>query len=347
MSKICSYARLIAFQVPSTSVHLNMGNSSSSPQWDIDRDVPNLEGKVIIVTGGNAGLGFATVQHLVRHGAKIYMASRSKEKVEAAIAKLDLREGAGSVEWLELDLGDPRKAKASAEKFLEKEARLEILVNNAAMVNAIYKKSIDDIQDVMVTNPFIFTKTLLPLLEKTAAAANEPNSDVRIVNVSSRAIQFLSDDIRFRNREDFNDEHTGGFSPSLLRAGRSKLANILFTKQLQSDLDAKNVPIITIALSPGTVNTEGTQIVMNDNNWILRPILTFLSNLLLPTAVKGAYTQVFAAVAPIVRQEADKYKGVFLMPPAVISKTSKPGESGELAKELWETTEALLNELGV
>ncbi|KAH8097019.1 NAD-P-binding protein [Cristinia sonorae] len=325
-----------------------MGIWSSSPKWNIDKDIPNLDGKVVIVTGGNAGLGFATIQYLVRHGAKVYMAARNEEKAKAAIARLELGEGAGNVEWLELDLGDPRKAKASAEKFLEKEQRLDILVNNAAITIAPYQKSIDDIQDVMVTNhisPFVFTKTLLPLLEKTAA--NDPNSDVRIVNVSSQAILYLSDDIRFRNREDFNDEHTGGFSPALKRYGRSKLANILFTRQLQSDFDAKNVPIITLSLHPGTINTEGNKNIINRQNWFLRPILAFISNIFLPDANNGAYTQVFAAVSPIVRQQADKYKGAFLMPPAVISKTNKPGESKELAKELWETTETLLKELEV
>ena len=77
---------------------------------------------------GSSGLGFATIQHLVRHGAKIYMAARSEAKAKDAIAKLDFGTGKkGTVEWLELDLSDPKKAKESAERFMKLENRLDIL----------------------------------------------------------------------------------------------------------------------------------------------------------------------------------------------------------------------------
>jgi len=116
---------------------------NGSPQWDLEKDVPDLQGKVIVVTGGNVGLGFATIQHLVRHGAKVYMGARSEAKAKAAIAKLDLSSGKGSVEWLELNLSDPRDAKRAGERFLEKEQRLDVLVNNAALSVVPYSKIAD------------------------------------------------------------------------------------------------------------------------------------------------------------------------------------------------------------
>lgn len=75
--------------------------------------------------------------------------------------------------------------------------------------------------------------------------------------------------------------------------------------------------------------------------------MLFMSEHFTPSPPKGAYTQVFAAVAPVVREQADKYKGAWLMPPNVISEATKPAENLELAAELWETTERLLHEIGV
>jgi len=324
-----------------------MGIWSSSPRWDIQNDIPNLRGKVVVVTGGNTGLGLATIQHLVGHGAKIYMGARTEERAKAAIAKLDLTGEESSVEWLELNLGDPREAKKAAERFLEKEERLDILVNNAGVTVIPYNRAQDDIQDVMMINhisPFVFTNTLLPLMKKTA---KEEGADVRIVNIASAASTFVSDTIRYRDREDFNDEHCASWTSGLERYGRSKLANILFAKELQRHFDEQKVPILSLSLHPGNINTEGYQNIAKRQGWLLRTLITFAVNYFMTTADKGAYTQVFAAVAPVVREQAEKYKGAFLMPPAQISNPTKPAENKELAKELWETTEALLKEMGV
>ncbi|KIK26258.1 hypothetical protein PISMIDRAFT_676035 [Pisolithus microcarpus 441] len=103
----------------------------SSKAFNPERDTPDLTGKVALVTGGNAGIGYATVEHLARKGAKVYMASRNKEKAEAAIAKLKAL-GLEHVVWLELDLSDPRNAKTAAQEFTNKENRLDILIHNAA-----------------------------------------------------------------------------------------------------------------------------------------------------------------------------------------------------------------------
>ncbi|THH27682.1 hypothetical protein EUX98_g6503 [Antrodiella citrinella] len=308
----------------------NMGLWNTALRWDIEKDIPDLEGKVVIVTGGNAGLGFATIQHLVTHGAKIYMAARSEERAKAAIAKLTL--GKGSVEWLELDLSDPREAKNAAERFLEKETRLDILVNCAAVTLVPYNKTKDDIQDIMVVNhisPFIWTRTLLPLMEKTA---KEEGSDVRIVN--------------FRNREDFNDEQRGSFA-QMKRYARSKFVSALFIKELQKRLNEQNIPIICVSLHPGTVNTEGNLKFAQRQGWFLRSLFTFISHNFTSSPAQGAYTQVFAAVAPVVREQAEKYKGAFLMPPATLTKLSAASENMEIAKEVWDTTETLLKDIGI
>lgn len=121
-------------------------------------DLPDLSGKVIIVTGGkcvcsgrkpfsiltytqSAGIGYATVKHLARKGAKVYMAARNKTRAEEAIAKLKqegLGPGNGEVIWLELDLIDPRNAKTTAQEFMRKEKRLDILSKSSYIVWAMY-----------------------------------------------------------------------------------------------------------------------------------------------------------------------------------------------------------------
>ncbi|KAI0790325.1 NAD-P-binding protein [Abortiporus biennis] len=321
-----------------------------SKGFNPDTDVGDLNGKVIIVTGGNTGIGYATIQHLARHGAKVYMAARSEEKAKAAIEKLN-KEGLGprngEVIWLELDLSDPRKVKKSAEAFLEKEKRLDCLINNAAMLVAPYAKTVDDIQDIMMINHighFVLTMTLLPLLKETA---KEPGSDVRVVTVSSNAINMLSKGVRFRNRDDFNNELAKSVFPGMARYALSKLANALFAKELQKKLDEEKVPILCLSLHPGAVKTERSVEFASNLSMFLRTLLKAAQSLFFIPTEQGSYASVFAAVAPTVRAEPEKYKGAYLTPPGVISKPSKDAENPELAKELWDTTESLLKEIGV
>ena len=117
-----------------------------SKSFDPATDLPDLSGKVVLITGGkyvthihywfavdrlhSAGIGYSTVKHLARHGAKVYMAARNQSKAEAAIAQLKadgLGPGNGEVIWLELDLVDPKNAKKAAEEFMKRETRLDIL----------------------------------------------------------------------------------------------------------------------------------------------------------------------------------------------------------------------------
>ncbi|EEB93852.1 hypothetical protein MPER_07442, partial [Moniliophthora perniciosa FA553] len=112
------------------------------------KDIVDLRGKVVIVTGGNRGTGYATIQHLLRGGAKVYMGARDEQKALEAIEKLKKDESwkdkGGEVFWLKVDLSDPREAKKAAQNFLNKEKRLDVLVNNAALlIDAPFEKTPD------------------------------------------------------------------------------------------------------------------------------------------------------------------------------------------------------------
>ncbi|KAJ3492202.1 hypothetical protein NLI96_g135 [Meripilus lineatus] len=324
--------------------------SAFSTKFNPETDVGDLSGKVIVVTGGNSGIGYATIQQLARRGAKVYMAARNEEKARAAIEKLKdegLGPGYGEVLWVKLDLSDPRKAKAAAEEFKKLEGRLDVLVNNAALILVPYAISEDGIQEIMMTNvigPFVFTMTLLPLLKATA---KEAGTDVRIVNLSSETIRSVGSGIRFRNREDLNDEHANSWTPAFARYARTKIAIVLLTKELQRRLNEEAPDIVAICLHPGTVNTEGTRAYSTRVGGTLGAFYRWIGETFFITPTNGALNPVFAAAAPVVRAEVEKYKGAFLMPIGIITSPGKIGLDTNLAKELWGTLESILKEMGV
>ncbi|OJT02819.1 hypothetical protein TRAPUB_6675 [Trametes pubescens] len=325
--------------------------SGSAPKFDPAKDLADLTGKVAIVTGGNSGIGYATVHNLARHGAKVYIAARSEERAKDAIERLraeGLQPGNGELEWLELDLSDPRKAKASAEVFLTKEKQLDILVNNAGVMRIPYKiDSTYGIQLNMLVNhisPFVFTKALLPLLSETA---KKPQSDVRIVIVSSQSISSMKGrDVHFRDINDINEKFGNGMFADYHRYAYSKLANVLYAKQLQRRLDFEGIPITVLTLHPGAVNTEGVRKDPAVTLPIIAPLFKLVVGKLLFAASEGAHASSFAAASPIVKAERDKYKGAYLDPPGKIVPPPAPqAESKELAEELWATTETILQSL--
>ncbi|PPR08291.1 hypothetical protein CVT24_002449 [Panaeolus cyanescens] len=199
------------------------------------RDLPNLSGRVILVSGANTGIGFETVRNLAIRGATVYLGSRSEENGKAAVARLkELGIGPGKVVYVFCDLSTPTLATRSAEEFLDIEGRLDVLINNAACH----------------IGTFQFTMTLLPLLKKTA---NLPNSDVRIITLSSAghvAGPAANPNLDFSTLDPFKESHSDDLMPFMSRYFLSKLANILFSSALQ-----KRVPenIICIAVHPGAV----------------------------------------------------------------------------------------------
>ncbi|KAI0091332.1 NAD-P-binding protein [Irpex rosettiformis] len=314
-----------------------------------EKDIPDLTGKVIIVTGGNAGIGFTAVKHLAKRGAKVYLGARSDDKAKAAIERLTAEGiGSGEVHYLNLDLSDPKLAKAAAEDFLAKETRLDVLVNNAAQTLIPYKKTLYDIQDVVLVNYFgtvTFTLGLLPLLEKTA---KESGTDVRIVNVITTGIKLVPAGKRFRNREDFNEEYAKSYFPKLTRYTSSKLAVTIWTRELQRRLDEKEIPIIVIASDPGGVHTDGNKNYARQQNAIVSRLYIAVSYLFFRSAEKGSYGSVFAAASPKVREDAKAYRGAYLNPDRKNLKAPNPQVyDQDLAKELWQTTKTLLTEIGV
>ncbi|KAH9928812.1 NAD-P-binding protein [Fomitopsis serialis] len=316
-------------------------------------NLPDLTGKVIVITGGAAGLGFAITQHLVRKGAKIYIAARAIDRAEDAIKRLKaagLGPGNGQLESLELDLVDPHIVKRAAEEFMRRESRLDVLINCAAIMMCPYQKTNHGIQDVVMINHighFVFIKTLLPILKNTAS---EPNSDVRIVVVSSDGYEAVRHPVKFETIEDFNLEYKDAVFPwpSLQRYCYSKLLVCMQVAELQRRLDAEGVPIIVLSTHPGAVNTDGAQ------NWLatlgtgfLATLATWIVSLFFTLPTIAAYGTVFASAAPEVRAEPRKYRAAYITPPTKNTGLNEKARDPVAARELWELTERTLKDIGV
>ncbi|KAI0730003.1 NAD-P-binding protein [Fomitopsis betulina] len=277
------------------------------------------------------------------------MGARNEQKAKAAIEKIQkagLEPGNGEVVWLPLDYSDPRDAKKAAEGFLEKEERLDILINSAALLLTPYKLTTDGIQEIVVVNyfsPYVFLRTLLPLLKRTA---QQPNSDVRIVMLTSEGHRMPPKDCHFRSIDDFNREFKGESLASSRRYNLSKYMGVLHVKELQRQLDAEGAPIIVTAVHPGVVNTDGVQNFAHSAGTFKAPVYAFIANAFFTSPEKGAYSTVFAAASPAVREDP-KYKGGYIVPPGKLGNVYAPCDDHELGKELRETTEKLLTDIGV
>ncbi|KAF8168876.1 hypothetical protein BJ912DRAFT_1149539 [Pholiota molesta] len=334
----------------------------SSPQFTPERDLPDLTGKVIFVTGANHGIGYATVKHLAARGAKVYLGARSEEKGRAAVAALE-REladaagtagtapGAGAVVYHHCDLSTPAQAKDAAEKLMEREKRLDVLINNAGV---LADKAIQD-QIMMVNHfgAFQLTQSLLPLLIKTAS---EADSDVRIVYVSSNAHQLgraKRPDIHFRTLADFNPDTSADWFPAFSLYCLSKLANLLTLLALARRLSAHG--ITCLAVHPGAVNTFSSRLP-------LRPLLNPIINLFFVSPEVGAYPSVFAAASPVVKAEAEaeveaevdggkkkdgevgRWQGAYVVPPGKMGVMGENARDERLQEEIWEATVRILGE---
>ncbi|OMC15737.1 oxidoreductase [Mycobacterium sp. SP-6446] len=194
-------------------------------------DLPSFAGRTVIITGANSGLGEVTARELAAKGAKIVMAVRNTEKGAAAAQRMR-----GEVEVRPLDLQDL----SSVRQFADGIDKADVLINNAGIMAAGYALTVDGFEGQIGTNHlghFALTNLLLPKLTD------------RVVTVSSMA--------HWAGRINFDDLHfkTRRYSPWLAYS-QSKLANLLFTSELQRRLEAAGSPLRAVAAHPGYSHTN-------------------------------------------------------------------------------------------
>ncbi|KAJ3917227.1 hypothetical protein F5877DRAFT_45021 [Lentinula edodes] len=306
-----------------------------SPAFDPKKDLVELKGKVIIVTGANrqSGLGYSTVKHLVREGAKVYIAARNEQQSLESIEKLkeDLRLGQdgpgsdGQVHFLKLDLGDPRNVKKVAEDFMAKESRL------------------DDIASLI--SPFVFTQTLLPLLTKTA---QEEDSDVRIINVSSITHYIVPSIKKLETVEDLNQEFHGRPVAKFFRYAHTKLLIIIWARALHKHLNSLSsiTPgasrITVMSLNPGNIDTFSNRWPLP---WLWRPLVRMLMTA--PNVDVGVYPMVFAAAGKTIHEDREKYTGAYMSEKRDVVDPSSNARSDKLAEELWTLLQKIMKDMAL
>ena len=195
--------------------------------------------QVFIVTGSSSGVGKELTQILYAHDAKVYVAARSKERAGQAMEEIraNFPASKGELVYLHLDLEDLSTVKASAEEFLGKEDRLDVLWNNAGVMNTpAGSKTKQGYELQLGTNniaPFLFTKLLTPVLVETAKTA--PKGSVRVVWVSSSAAEMIAP----VGGVDMNNLDYKKDLPRWMKYGVSKGGNILhsneFAKRYEED----------------------------------------------------------------------------------------------------------------
>ena len=272
-----------------------------------------LNGKTVIITGANAGIGKETAVDLARRNARVIMACRSVEKGEKAAVEVRKRSGSDDVVFVQLDLASLTSVRQFAAKVLEEEPRLDILINNAGVMACPYTKTEDGFEMQFGVNHlahFLLTNLLLDRLKEAPSA--------RIVNLSS-----LAHALGKINFDDLNSEKSYG---SWSAYGQSKLANILFTRSLAKRLENTNV--IVNAVHPGSVRTE------LQRHSFAASIMRFFLSISWKTPEEGAQTSIYCAVS----EEMEGVSGKYLADCKIVKPRTKEATDDEIAERLWQVS---------
>ncbi|KAI9689349.1 MAG: hypothetical protein M1822_010000 [Bathelium mastoideum] len=297
-------------------------------------EVPDLSGKVALITGGSEGIGYGCTHTLIsRNISKLFCISLSEEVVSNAKSAITEELGAAAAEkftWLQCDLSDWSKTKDTAEKIKSQTERLDIVINNAARGIMTYQLAPTNGVDLhMALNHMghvVLTSHLLPLLKKTADAGHT----VRVVNLASNAHQNAPSDTRFASLEELNTD----YGPNG-QYGRTKLADILYSRYLARHLSASHPKILVNATHPGFVETAQTR------KHILEPYplagygVKYLLNPLKKDIMEGCVSTMFAAT----RTEKT---GEYVTPPAIPEPGNELSQNEALGEQLMKLTREIV-----
>jgi NAD(P)-dependent dehydrogenase (short-subunit alcohol dehydrogenase family) len=216
---------------------------ASSVAWTA-ADIPDLGGRIAVVTGGNGGLGLEVGRELARKGALVVIAARDRSKADAAIASIVEDVPDAVVEVEPLDLASQASVRRAASHLLERHARIDLLVNNAGVMATPERRTDDGFELQLAVNHlghFAFTGLLLPALLESDAA--------RVVSVTSTGRHV-------GGRIDPGNPHLVGVYGPWRAYGRSKLANVHFALGLERRFREAGVAAKSLVAHPGFVNTD-------------------------------------------------------------------------------------------
>jgi len=301
------------FAVLTYAVRIYMRGASCHSQARID-------GKTIIVTGANTGIGKETALDLARRGGRVILACRSLQRGEEAAAdiqhQLHMKESDSDVLVMKLDLSSLTSVRQFVDEFKRTENRLDILINNAGVAGLAQSKTEDGFETTFAVNHlghFLLTNLLLDLLKQSAPS--------RIVTVSSRLTQGIQiDDLMLEK----NYNHVYAY-------GQSKLANILFSRHLAKILEGSGVT--TYSLAPGLIRTEiGRNLAITKIPGVSH-LIGLLSWPFLKTPTEGAQTMICCAVDESLLFDTGKFYWECME-----GQPAGEAENDKIAQQLWDVS---------
>ncbi len=289
-------------------------------KWTADQ-IGDLKGRIAIVTGANTGIGYVTALELARHGAHVVAAARSEERGRAAVERMRAENLAGTVDFAQLDLADLASVKAFVADFAAEHDRLDLLINNAGVMMPPERRVTKDGHELQIgTNHFghfALTGLLFPLILATPGA--------RVVTVSSMAHRGGS--------IDFDDLHSERKRYERMATyGQSKLANLLFARELDRRLRKLGADAASLAAHPGWTATDLQRHTLTAR--ILNPIFS-------QRPAQGALPTLYAATSP------DADGGDYIGPDGWAEMRGHPVKVGsnaesrdqDVAERLWKVSE--------
>ncbi|MFP6804559.1 MAG: SDR family oxidoreductase [Pseudomonadales bacterium] len=271
-----------------------------------------MEGKRVLITGGNSGIGIVTARELAKQGAEVVLACRDTAKTTAALKVINAGASTPAINLpVELDnLGSVRNLAAN---FLGRYDRLDVLINNAGVFPPKQRITVDGFEMQMGVNHlshFLLTNLLLDCLKASAPA--------RVVTVSSKLHKAGEIDFDvFKGYEKYNSQSA---------YNGSKLANVLFGIELARQLEGTGVT--SNVLHPGAVSTD----IIRDLPWLLRKII----GMIFISPEKGALTNIMLASDPALAETNGKYYDQ-----CELTDYSSQADDGSLCKKLWDVSAEL------
>jgi NAD(P)-dependent dehydrogenase (short-subunit alcohol dehydrogenase family) len=303
-----------------------MAQTDMNHKWS-EADVPDQSGRVVVVTGANTGIGYATAAVLAHCGAHVVLAVRNLEKGKVALSRIVAASPGADVTLQALDLSSLDSVRSAADALRGSHPRIDLLINNAGVMGTPKQVTADGFELQFGTNhlgPFALTGLVLDRLLNVRGS--------RVVTVSSlghrvrAGIRF--DDLQFERGYD-----------RFAAYGQSKLANLLFTYELQRRLAAGDAKTIAVAAHPGGSNTElGRNIPA-----IFRPAWAVLGPMLFQSAAMGALPTLRAATDPAVTGGQYYGPGGFLEQrghPKVVQSSGQSHDE-DAQRRLWTVSEEL------
>lgn len=316
-----------------------MGFGFESTADEVTRGV-DLSGKTALVTGANSGIGYEAARALAAAGARVIVTARDQAKVDETLARLRTEAPHAELDGVVMELGSLASVRAAAAQALEKAPKLDLLINNAGVMNTPFGRTEDGFETqfgVDHLGHFVFTGRLVPSLLAAAPA--------RVVCVSSAA--HMLGDVQW---DDVNWDRT---PYDKFRAyAQAKTANILFALELDRRLSARGVR--AFSLHPGGISTNlGRYMGPEDRQAMGEAFKTnalgdpLVRTVQFKTIPQGAATTVWAAVSP----ELDGQGGLYLAdcqiaPPAArgVAGVMPYATDPQKAERLWRISEEMVNE---